>query len=95
VLIGASAGALVFGGLSIWQGMAALDAKQAYDGSGNWNDDVRAPARRSDAFMVTGIALAGVAAATAIWWVDWDARSRTQLSVLPGGGATLSTRRRF
>jgi hypothetical protein len=97
VMISAGAAALVFGGLSIWQGMAALDAKQDYQpgGGGDWNDDVRAHARRSDAFMVTGIALAGVAAATAIWWVDWDARSRTQLSVLPGGGATLSTRRRF
>jgi hypothetical protein len=95
-MIASGASALLFGGMALWQGTAALSAKQDYeDGkSDDWNE-VRAKARRSDAFMITGIALAGVAAATAIWWVDWDARSRSQLALLPEGGATLTTRRRF
>ncbi|HEX6240434.1 MAG TPA: hypothetical protein VFZ61_06055 [Polyangiales bacterium] len=95
VFIASGASALLFGGLAVWQGMAALDAKQSYKDGDDWDDDVRAKARRSDAFMITGIALAGVAAATAIWWVDWDAQSRSQLALLPEGGATLTTRRRF
>jgi hypothetical protein len=97
VFISAGVGALVFGGLATWQGVAALNEKkdiEANPDSGSWSN-VERMARRSDAFMASGIVLAGVAAATAIWWVDWDAHSRSNLALLPEGGATLTMRRRF
>lgn len=97
VFIASAAGALVFGGLSTWQGVAAIKEKEnVKDGraGASWSD-ATAMAHRSDAFMATGIVLAGVAVVTAIWWVDWDAQGRTHLALLPEGGATLTTQRRF
>jgi hypothetical protein len=97
VFIASGVGALLFGGLSTWQGVTAIQEKKDYergDPSASWGNATRM-AHRSDAFMATGVALAGVAAVTAIWWVDWDAQGRTNLALLPEGGATLTTQRRF
>lgn len=98
VLISTGGGALVLAALATWSGVEALDAKREYDAddpdSPSWNH-VKKLAHRSDYFLAGSIVLAGAAAATAIWWVDWDAYSRSQLAILPEGGATLTTRRRF
>lgn len=97
VFIASGVGALVFGGLSTWQGVAAIQEKNAYrrgDESASWGHATQ-QAHRSDAFMGTAVVLAGVAVVTAIWWVDWEAQGRTHLALLPEGGATLTTQRRF
>jgi hypothetical protein len=97
VFVSSGAGALVLLSLATWQGVAALDAKRDYGKHPEERDwsDVTRPAHRSDFLLAGGVVLAGVALASAIWWVDWGAYSRSQLSLLPEGGATLTTRRRF
>jgi hypothetical protein len=96
VFASSGAGALVLLSLATWQGVEALHAKRDYEPASEkhpWNDATRA-AHRSDGLLAGGVVLAGVALASAIWWVDWGAYGSTQLSLAPGG-ATLTTRRRF
>jgi hypothetical protein len=94
VFAGSGAGALVLLSLATWQGVKALDAKDDFEKSkGEWSTATRA-AHISDGLLAGGVVLAGVALASAIWWVDWGAYGRAELSLAPGG-ATLTTRRRF
>jgi hypothetical protein len=89
--IGVGASALVLGGLTVWSGMQALDARDLHktDPSAYDPQEVERLARRSDLFLASSLVLAAGAAATALWWVDWNPRHRTQLVLLPGGGAAL------
>jgi hypothetical protein len=97
VFVSSGVGALLLLSFATWQGVAALDAKSAYQRhpEGRDWDDVTKLAHRSDFLLAGGVVLAGAALASAIWWVDWGAYGRSQLSLLPEGGATLTTRRRF
>jgi hypothetical protein len=96
LFVSTGAGAVLLLSLATWQGVKALQAKNRYqdDPNPNW-DDVTGPAHRSDFLLAGGVVLAAASLATAIWWVDWSAYGSAQLSLMPGGGATLTARRRF
>lgn len=95
--IGLGASALMFGGLTVWSGLQALDARDLHesDPAAYEPSEVKRLARRTDVLLGSGIALAAGAAATALWWVDWNPRHRTQLVLLPEGGAALRSSGRF
>ncbi len=95
VFAGSGVGALLLLSLATWQGVEALDAKEAYKtNDGEWRDATR-HAHNSDYLLAGGLVLAGTAIASAIWWVDWGAYGETRLSLSGQGGATLTLRRRF
>jgi hypothetical protein len=95
VFASSGVGALVLLSLATWQGVEALEAKEAYKAKGGeWKDATR-HAHNSDYLLAGGLVLAGTAIASAIWWVDWGAYGETRLSLSGQGGATLTLRRRF
>jgi hypothetical protein len=91
VLISASVGAVALGSLSVWSGVKALQARNVHDSNpaAYDRDEVELHARRTDYFMLGAGLCAGLAVATAVWWVDWDARRSTKVSL--GASSILAT----
>jgi hypothetical protein len=95
VLVGASIGAGAFAGLATWSGVRALHERNLADENPAKydSDKVHHSARMSDYFLIGTVACAGAAIASAIWWVDWDARRQASVAVLPSGGYVSVTQR--
>lgn len=95
-LVSSSVAAAVLVGLATWTGTRAVQARNLHGGDDPHAYDansVRTLARRTD-YLFLGAALsAGAAAAAAIWWVDWDARRRTSVSL--DAGASLKATHHF
>jgi hypothetical protein len=95
VFVSSGAGALILLSLATWQGVEALEAKEDFKQNRDANWEATKLANTSDYLLAGGVVLAGVAIASAIWWVDWGAYGETKLAVSGQGGATLTLRRRF
>lgn len=92
VLITTAAGGAALGALTIWSGVQAIQARNLHDTDpANYDADaVRAHARRTDYYLLGTGLCAAAAAATAFWWVDWDERRRTSVSLEGGAGLRAS-----
>ncbi len=95
VFVTSSVGAAALVAAATWTGTRAVQARNLHSSDPNAYDadEVRSYARKTD-YLVGGAALLlGTALVTGVWWVDWDARRRTDVSL--DGLAGLRATHRF
>jgi hypothetical protein len=94
VMVGTAASGAVLGALALWSGIEAVRARNLHDTdpAAYDADAVRTYARRTDYFLLGAGLCAAAATATAIWWVDWDERRQTTISLEGGAGLRASHR---
>lgn len=96
VLVTSSVAAAALVGMASWTGARAVQARNLHgsdDPSAYDAQTVRSLARQTDYLIAGAAVLAGTALVTGVWWVDWDARRRTSLSL--DGTASLRATHRF